>query len=125
MSPIRPNPCPISTPPVKPTEARAGRTWLVQDQRPVATRTDVLSYQTPLLDHAVRVEGAPFADLFAKTTGTDADFVVKIIDVYPPDVAEQPEMGGYQLPSAWTSSAGATARASPTPRPSPPASPGV
>ncbi len=46
----------------------------------------------------MRVEGAPFADIFAKTTGTDGDFVVKIIDVYPPTYAEQPEMGGYQLP---------------------------
>ncbi len=47
-----------------------------------------------MLEHAVRVEGAPFADLFVKTTGTDADFVVKIIDVYPPTYAEQPELGG-------------------------------
>jgi predicted acyl esterase len=46
----------------------------------------------------VLVEGAPFADIFARITGTDVDFVVKIIDVYPPTVAEQPEMGGYQLP---------------------------
>jgi uncharacterized protein len=71
--------------------------WLVQDQRFVSTRSDVLSYQTPVLTQSVRVEGAPFADIFAKTTGTDGDFVVKIIDVYPPTVAEQPEMGGYQL----------------------------
>jgi len=46
----------------------------------------------------VRVEGAPFADIFAKMSGTDGDFIVKIIDVYPPTVSEQPEMGGYQLP---------------------------
>jgi putative CocE/NonD family hydrolase len=72
-------------------------TWLVQDQRFVSTRTDVLSYQTSVLTKPVCVEGAPFADIFAKTTGTDGDFVVKIIDVYPPTVAEQPEMGGYQL----------------------------
>jgi len=73
-------------------------TWLVQDQRAVGTRTDVLSYETPVLAKAVTVEGAPFADIFAKTTGTDGDFVVKIIDVYPPTYAEQPELGGYQLP---------------------------
>jgi uncharacterized protein len=72
-------------------------TWLVQDQRFVSTRTDVLSYQTSLLTEPVLVEGAPFADIFARTSGTDADFVVKIIDVYPPTVPEQPEMGGYQL----------------------------
>jgi putative CocE/NonD family hydrolase len=73
-------------------------TWLVQDQRFVSIRPDVVSYQTSVLTEPVRVEGAPVADIFAKTTGTDGDFVVKIIDVYPPTVAEQPEMGGYQLP---------------------------
>ncbi|MGC2402545.1 MAG: CocE/NonD family hydrolase, partial [Acidobacteriaceae bacterium] len=72
-------------------------TWLVQDQRFVSNRTDVLSYETPVLMEPVRTEGAPFADVFAKTTGTDSDFVVKIIDVYPPTVPEQPEMGGYEL----------------------------
>lgn len=76
------------------------RTWLVQDQRFVANRTDVLSYETPVLDHEVRLEGAPIADIFAKTTGTDGDFVVKLIDVYPPTYPEQPEMGGYELPIA-------------------------
>jgi putative CocE/NonD family hydrolase len=78
----------------------AWRTWLVQDQRFVSNRTDVLSYETPVLDHEVRLEGAPVADIFAKTTGTDGDFVVKVIDVYPPTYAAQPEMGGYELPIA-------------------------
>ncbi len=50
-----------------------------------------------MLDQPVRLEGAPFADLFVKTTGTDADFVVKLIDVYPPTYAEQPELAGYEL----------------------------
>ena len=72
-------------------------TWLVHDQRFVSTRTDVLSYETPVLSDAVRIEGAPLADIFARTTGTDGDFVVKLIDVYPPTDAEQPEMGGYEL----------------------------
>jgi predicted acyl esterase len=45
----------------------------------------------------VRLAGAPIADLFAKTTGTDGDFVVKLIDVYPEEVAATPTMGGYQL----------------------------
>jgi predicted acyl esterase len=45
----------------------------------------------------VRLSGAPIADLFAKTTGTDGDFVVKLIDVYPDEVANDPKMGGYQL----------------------------
>jgi putative CocE/NonD family hydrolase len=91
-------PVPYLAPPVEANGGKRWQTWLVQDQRFVSTRGDVLSYQTPVLDHAVRVEGAPFADLFVKTTGTDADFVVKIIDVYPPNVPEQPEMSGYQLP---------------------------
>jgi putative CocE/NonD family hydrolase len=91
-------PVPFLTPPVSFDDHRRWTSWLVQDQRPVSTRTDVLSYETPILDHEVRVEGAPFADLFVKTTGTDADFVVKIIDVYPATFAENPEMAGYQLP---------------------------
>jgi predicted acyl esterase len=49
------------------------------------------------LERAVTVEGAPIADLFVKITGTDADFVVKLIDVYPPSDVAQPTMGGYQL----------------------------
>ncbi len=73
------------------------REWLLSDQRGVDGRTDVLSYETPVLDHPVRVSGAPIADLFAKTTGTDGDFVVKVIDVYPDEVASNPPMGGYQL----------------------------
>ena len=67
------------------------------DQRSVADRTDVLTYQTPVLTAPVRISGAPIADLFAATTGTDADWVVKLIDVYPDEVPSQPEMGGYQL----------------------------
>jgi putative CocE/NonD family hydrolase len=67
------------------------------DQRSVADRPDVLTYQTPVLTSPLRVAGAPMADLYASTTGTDADWVVKLIDVYPDEVPSQPEMGGYQL----------------------------
>ena len=74
--------------------------WLVSDQRGVDGRPDVMTYQTPVLTKAVRVSGAPIADLFAKTTGTDGDFVVKVIDVLPPENATDPKMGGYQLPIA-------------------------
>jgi hypothetical protein len=91
-------PVPFLTPPFPMSDHTRWTTWLVQDQRPLTTRTDVLSYMTPVLDHAVTVQGAPYADIFAKMTGTDGDFVVKIIDVYPPTDATQPEMGGYQLP---------------------------
>jgi uncharacterized protein len=90
-------PVPYLAPPIEAGGGDRWRTWLVQDQRAAGTRTDVLSYETPVLDHAVRVEGAPFADLFVKTTGTDADFVVKIIDVYPPNYAAQTELAGYEL----------------------------
>ncbi|WP_017460278.1 CocE/NonD family hydrolase [Dyella ginsengisoli] len=74
------------------------RTWLVQDQRFVVDRPDVLSYTTPVLTKTVTVQGAPIADLFARTTGTDGDFVVKLIDVYPGSVPTDPTMGGYELP---------------------------
>ncbi|MDR3525871.1 MAG: CocE/NonD family hydrolase [Rhizomicrobium sp.] len=91
-------PVPFLTPPVDGGDRARWTTWLVSDQRPVSTRTDVLSYQTPVLSQEVRVEGAPIADLFAKTSGSDGDFVVKIIDVYPPSYSEAPELAGYQLP---------------------------
>lgn len=71
--------------------------WLVSDQRHADGRPDVMTYQTPVLTEAVRVSGAPFAEIFAKTTGTDGDFVVKLIDVYPQENATDPKMGGYQL----------------------------
>ena len=50
-----------------------------------------------MLTEPVRISGAPVADLVAATSGTDADWVVKLIDVYPDEVPSQPEMGGYQL----------------------------
>ena len=90
-------PVPYLNPPI-PQDNDRWQTWLEQDQRFVATRPDVLSYMTPVLTKAVRIEGAPIADIFVKTTGTDGDFVVKLIDVYPAAYPEKPEMGGYQLP---------------------------
>jgi len=59
----------------------------------------VMSYETGVLDHPVRISGAAIADLFAATTGTDGDFVVKLIDVYPPEMTHDmdKDMGGYQL----------------------------
>ncbi|KQN01521.1 MULTISPECIES: CocE/NonD family hydrolase [Sphingomonas] len=72
--------------------------WLVSDQRGVDGRPDVMTYTTEVLTTPVRVSGAPIADIFAKTTGTDGDFVVKVIDVYPAENATDPKMGGYELP---------------------------
>ena len=91
-------PVPFLEPPISLMDHPRWATWLVQDQRFVTSRPDVLSYRTPVLNQPVIVEGAPIADLFVKTTGTDADFVVKLIDVYPPSNAARPTMGGYQLP---------------------------
>jgi putative CocE/NonD family hydrolase len=73
------------------------QTWLVSDQRNAAARTDVLSFATPVLKEAVKISGEPIANLIASTTGTDGDFVVKLIDVYPDEVGREPKMGGYQL----------------------------
>jgi putative CocE/NonD family hydrolase len=71
--------------------------WLTDDQREASGRTDVLSYTTGVLTAPVKISGEPIAHLLASTSGTDADWVVKLIDVYPDQVAAQPEMGGYQL----------------------------
>jgi putative CocE/NonD family hydrolase len=90
-------PVPYIPRPVHFADGDKWRTWLVTDQRTVADRPDVLVYQTPVLTAPLRISGAPQADLFAATTGTDADWVVKLIDVYPDEVPSQPEMGGYQL----------------------------
>jgi uncharacterized protein len=71
--------------------------WLVDDQRPASARPDVLSYQSEVLTAPVKISGEPVANLFASTSGTDSDWVVKVIDVYPDEVADRPELGGYQL----------------------------
>ncbi len=71
--------------------------WLVDDQRFVDGRPDVLTYATVPLTAPVRLGGAPLVNLFASTSGSDSDWVVKLIDVYPESVPSRPEMGGYEL----------------------------
>jgi len=71
--------------------------WLVDDQREASGRPDVLAFTSDVLSAPVKVSGEPVASLIASTSGTDSDWVVKLIDVYPDEVAGQPEMGGYQL----------------------------
>ena len=71
--------------------------WLVDDQREASGRTDVLSFTTDVLTAPVKISGEPIANLVASTTGTDADWVVKVIDLYPDQVGSNPAMGGYQL----------------------------
>lgn len=91
-------PVPFLPRPVRFADSEAWRRWLVTDQRFVADRPDVLTYETEVLKSPVRISGTPNVELFAATSGTDADWVVKLIDVYPDEVASQPELGGYQLP---------------------------
>ncbi|QBM76362.1 CocE/NonD family hydrolase [Sphingomonas sp. AAP5] len=90
------NPVPYLPRPINFDDGRWGD-WLVSDQRSVDGRTDVMSYSTPALTKTVKVSGVPWADIFAKTTGSDGDIVVKLIDVYPDEMASNPKMGGYQL----------------------------
>jgi hypothetical protein len=90
-------PVPYLPRPVRFEDSEQWKTWLVTDQRVVADRTDVLTYETEVLAKPLRISGAPIADLYAATTGTDADWVVKLIDVFPDEVPGQPEMGGYEL----------------------------
>lgn len=73
------------------------RLWLVDDQRFAAARPDVLTYATAPLTAPLRLAGTPLAHLVASTSGSDSDWVVKLIDVYPDQYPAKPEMGGYQL----------------------------
>jgi uncharacterized protein len=94
-------PVPFRTRPIQPVGYVPPLTWvqwLVDDQREVGGRTDVLSYETGVLTEPVKISGQPVANLVASTTGTDADWVVKLIDVYPDEVGDDPAMGGYELP---------------------------
>ena len=72
-------------------------TWLTGDQRQVSGRPDVLSFTGPVLSKAVTIAGTPLVHLTASTSGTDSDWVVKLIDVYPDEVPGDRSMGGYQL----------------------------
>lgn len=91
------NPVPYRHRPVQSTYGHGSkwRTWLAEDQRFVSDRKDLANFTTPALDHDVTVTGDVVADLFASTTGSDGDWIVKLIDVYPDDAPDG--MGGYQL----------------------------
>ena len=93
-------PVPFIPRPVHMTDANVWKPWLVTDQRSYSDRPDVLTYTTAPLTAPLQLAGQPMVDLYASTSGTDSDWVVKLIDVYPDEVAAQPEMGGYQLPIA-------------------------
>jgi len=95
-------PVPFRKRPVRPMgyDASKGLTWpewLVDDQREASGRPDVLAFTTDVLTEPVKISGQPVANLVASTSGTDSDWVVKLIDVYPEEVADEPDLGGYQL----------------------------
>jgi uncharacterized protein len=73
------------------------RTWLVDDQRFAEARPDVLTYTSEPLTAPLKLAGTPLVHLVASTSGTDSDWVVKLIDVYPDQYPQKPELGGYEL----------------------------
>lgn len=97
-------PVPFIPRPINMNDPDQWKPWLVRDQRFVTDRPDVASWKSAPLDQPVHIMGAPEVELFASTTGTDSDWVVKLIDVYPNDVPEpasqgaKPGMAGYELP---------------------------
>lgn len=81
----------------RPFDGSVWQTWLEQDQRFVDGRPDVLTWESEPLSEDLTIAGDVVAHLFASTTGSDADWVVKLIDVYPDTVSDRPQMGGYEL----------------------------
>ncbi|HVG28296.1 MAG TPA: CocE/NonD family hydrolase [Pyrinomonadaceae bacterium] len=81
----------------RPIDESSWSRWLVDDQREASGRPDVAVFVSDVLSAPVKISGEPVANLFASTSGTDSDWVVKVIDLYPDEVAAQPAMGGYQL----------------------------
>ena len=82
----------------RPIQVRSGwTTWLVEDQRFVDHRPDVLSWETDTLTEDVTISGTVMANLFASTSGTDSDWIVKVIDVYPEKNQPDETMSGFQL----------------------------
>ena len=71
--------------------------WLVDDQREASGRPDVVVFSSEVLTAPLKIGGQPVANIVASTSGSDSDWVVKLIDVYPDEVAGQPNMGGYEL----------------------------
>ena len=93
-------PVPFRARPIQPVGYDAAHTWpqwLTDDQREASGRTDVLAFVSEPLKAPLRIAGEPEVNLVASTSGTDSDWVVKVIDVYPDEVAAQPALGGYQL----------------------------
>jgi len=128
------NPVPYRQRPISPTYPGGDWiTWEVADQRFVDHRPDVLSFVSAPLDHDLSITGPLAADLFASTSGTDSDFIVKLIDVYPQEAQKNnwnPEEGpkpgqyaqslnGYELPVAMEVRRGRYLESFETPHPLP------
>ncbi len=93
-------PVPFRSRPIQPVGYEGEFTWsqwLVDDQREASGRPDVMAFESDVLKEPVKISGQPVANLIASTSGTDSDWVVKVIDVYPDEFPGQPAMGGYQL----------------------------
>jgi putative CocE/NonD family hydrolase len=93
-------PVPFRARPIQPTgydTCAQWPCWLVDDQREASGRPDVLAFTSDALTMAVKISGQPVVNLIASTSGTDSDWVIKVIDVYPDEVAGDAKMGGYQL----------------------------
>ena len=93
-------PVPFRARPIQPVgygAAYSWARWLVDDQREASGRPDVLAFVSDVLTAPVKISGQPIANLVASTSGTDSDWVIKVIDVYPDEVAGDAAMGGYQL----------------------------
>ncbi len=93
-------PIPFHARPIVPSSFDKGqswREWLVTDQREASGRLDVVAFTSDVLTEPVKISGQPIANLVASTSGTDSDWVVKLIDVYPDEVVLHPALGGYQL----------------------------
>lgn len=89
-------PVPYKPRPVRSTDSPGWPIWLCDDQREASSRTDVVTFTSDVLTEPLKITGESLVSLVASTSGTDADWVVKLIDVYPDEVADQPPMGGYQ-----------------------------
>ncbi|HXI90261.1 MAG TPA: CocE/NonD family hydrolase [Blastocatellia bacterium] len=81
----------------RPIDGASWSRWLVDDQREASGRPDVVAFVSDVITAPVKISGQPIVNLLASTSGTDSDWVVKVIDLYPDEVAVQPAMGGYQL----------------------------
>jgi putative CocE/NonD family hydrolase len=90
-------PVPYRRRPSEPSAGPGWSQWLVEDQREASGRPDVAAFVSDALAEPLKISGEPMANLIASTSGTDSDWVVKLIDVYPDEVAGEPSMGGYQL----------------------------